>query len=138
MSALLEKASKLLERLSMKTEREVTKHHDQTPRLVSEVIKNENIVVNEETIAEMDKMKQLEAKVALLSGNIVSLINHCEIFEKNLTSLEHKNKELEEKVNELEEEKREWMWRETVSCASISSSLQIRGKSTNVKKFTTN
>ena len=128
MSAILEKASKLLERLSIKSEREVNKHQDQIPRLVSEVIKNENIVVIKETIAEMDKMKQLEAKVTLLSGNIVSLINHCEVFEKNLTSLEHKNKELEEKVNELEEEKREWMWRETVSSASNSSSLQIRGK----------
>ena len=128
MSALLEKASKLLERLSIKTEREVTKHHDRTPQLFSEVIKNENIVMNKETIAEMGKMKELEEKVALLSGNIVCLINHCEVFEENLTSLEHRNKELEEKVNELEEEKREWMWRETVSSASYSSSLQIGGK----------
>ena len=128
MSALIEKASKLLERLSLKTEREVTKHHDHTPRLVCEVIKNENIVVNKGTLVEMDKMKQLEEQVALLSGNIVCLINHCEVFEKNLTSLEHKNKELEEKVNELEEEKREWIWRETVPGASKSSTPQIRGK----------
>ena len=69
----------------------------------------------------MDKINTVRSYSSLKQHCV--LINHCKVFEKILTSQEHKNKKLEEKVNELEE-KRKWMGRETVSRPPPSPALR--------------